>query len=217
MESRKDGKQGSVFYFSFPYRPDRSASLEEERKLLRAASLDEEPRGGALISIMDQSQKSLRILLVDDSMSVLKITGRSLASNSHTVLSANNGSEGLEALKNAYFNKDIDMLLTDLQMPVMDGFEMVKRYRIFEKEQHVKEVNEDIKQTIEMRFDFMDEENGGGKLLNAKKRLFIIGMSANSDIESRKEAILSGMDSFISKPFTYNDFQRSLDYELMGL
>mmetsp|Transcript_22374 Transcript_22374/g.21603 ORF Transcript_22374/g.21603 Transcript_22374/m.21603 type:complete len:964 (-) Transcript_22374:241-3132(-) len=205
VESRTDGKQGSVFYFSFPYRPDQSAaSLEcEQSVIMRSPTYTLE-------------NPSLRILLVDDSMSILKITGRSLVTNSHNVLTANNGSEGLEALKRAYFTRDFDMLLTDLQMPVMDGLEMVKRFRIFEKEQHVKELNEEFKLMIGSSDD-MDEENGIGELLNTKRKLFIIGMSANSDIESRKEAISSGMDNFISKPFTYNDFQKSLDYQSMGL
>jgi hypothetical protein len=34
VSSRKDDKQGSVFHFPFPYRPDKSASLEEERTSL---------------------------------------------------------------------------------------------------------------------------------------------------------------------------------------
>lgn len=61
---------------------------------------------------------------------------------------ANNGSEGLEILKKAYLSQEFDMLLTDLQMPVMDGFEMVKRFRIFEKEQHMKEIDDELKDMI---------------------------------------------------------------------
>jgi hypothetical protein len=74
VQSRKDGKQGSRFYFSFPYRPDKSAGdLEGDRASTKPSS--------SLVTPL----KSLKILLVDDSMSILKITGRALTVNSHLV------------------------------------------------------------------------------------------------------------------------------------
>jgi two-component system sensor histidine kinase/response regulator len=60
-------------------------------------------------------------------------------------------------------------------MPIMDGFESVRRYRAFEQ----------------------------SHLSPGHKPLFILGMSANNDDESIKEAIAAGMDGFIAKPFNY--------------
>jgi DNA-binding response OmpR family regulator len=38
-------------------------------------------------------------------------------------------------------------------------------------------------------------------------RLFVIGMSANSDDETKQEVLVVGMDSFCPKPFKYRDFE----------
>ena len=63
---------------------------------------------------------------------------------------------------------------------VMDGIESTRRYRQFEAKQ------------------------------GTAKRLIIIGMSANSDTVAANEAISSGMDGFIGKPFNYKAFENIL-------
>ena len=61
-------------------------------------------------------------------------------------------------------------------MPIMDGFESVRRYRAFEKT-HLKP---------------------------DQKPLFILGISANNDDESIREALAAGMNTFVTKPFNYD-------------
>ena len=58
--------------------------------------------------------------------------------NGHIVDTASNGLLGLEKLKKNFGENVYDMVLTDLQMPVMDGMEATDRYRKFEGEQNVK-------------------------------------------------------------------------------
>lgn len=67
----------------------------------------------------------------------------------------------------------------------MDGFEFVKRFRSWESESDINDI------------DIMNSDG--------KKRFHIIGMSANSDAQSKQAALDVGMDSFITKPFNYND------------
>ena len=69
---------------------------------------------------------NIRALIVDDSSVMRKIVERSLRQagiNLSQILEAGNGAEGLAAVQN---NK-IDLILCDINMPVMDGLEFVKQ------------------------------------------------------------------------------------------
>lgn len=68
---------------------------------------------------------SARILIIDDDPNVHKIYGASLRSHGFEVLKAMDGSEGLTmALK-----EHPDLILLDLLMPGMSGFEFLKKLR----------------------------------------------------------------------------------------
>jgi len=130
--ARKDGKQGSVFWFSFPYRPDTQSSTAIMTSNL-TETFNESNRTAAILMMtnppsnqtIDNSKESpiipipkLRILLTDDSPSILKVTSRFLKMNGHEVTTAENGSEALKLI-----NSDeliFDVLVTDLQMPVSE-------------------------------------------------------------------------------------------------
>ena len=67
------------------------------------------------------------ILLVDDEQSVLSVTSTVLRQEGHEVLTASNGLEALAVfLAHA---ETIGLVLTDLKMPEMDGYELVGRIR----------------------------------------------------------------------------------------
>ena len=71
---------------------------------------------------------SYRILIVDDSKTTRKMIARSLKMARIPVeefVEAGNGQEGLEALDAG----DIDIVFSDLNMPVMTGFEMIDRIK----------------------------------------------------------------------------------------
>jgi PAS domain S-box-containing protein len=59
------------------------------------------------------------VLVVDDEFSILTITSETLQAFGYNVLTANNGAEAVALY--AENRKKIDMVLTDLSMPVMDG------------------------------------------------------------------------------------------------
>ena len=65
------------------------------------------------------------VMVVDDSLTVRKITGRLLAREGYQVLTAKDGVEALEQLL------DIvpDVLLVDIEMPRMDGFDLTRNIR----------------------------------------------------------------------------------------
>jgi len=70
--------------------------------------------------------ENIRTLIVDDSSVMRKIVERSLRQAGLSiaeVLEAGNGAEALAAVEN---NK-VDLILCDINMPVMDGLEFLKR------------------------------------------------------------------------------------------
>jgi two-component system chemotaxis response regulator CheY len=70
----------------------------------------------------------VRALIVDDSSVMRKIVERSLRQaglESLVVFEAGSGIEGLEVLK----SKRVDIILSDINMPSMDGLEFVRQLR----------------------------------------------------------------------------------------
>ena len=65
------------------------------------------------------------ILSVDDSASALQMVKLTLAGAGYQVVQAVNGADGLAKARAGRF----DMVLTDLNMPVMDGFALIRELR----------------------------------------------------------------------------------------
>jgi two-component system chemotaxis response regulator CheY len=71
---------------------------------------------------------SYSILIVDDSLPmrlVIKRTLKAAGYGSSEMLEAANGQEALELMKNSW----VDMVITDYNMPVMDGLEFMKKIK----------------------------------------------------------------------------------------
>ena len=68
---------------------------------------------------------SKRILMVDDSASVRQMMSFTLQSAGYEVIEAANGEEALEL----YPESGASMLITDLNMPKMDGYGLIERVR----------------------------------------------------------------------------------------
>ena len=73
--------------------------------------------------------KPMQILLADDNLINQKVAVRMLERQGHTVVVADDGTEVLQILKRQSF----DVVLMDVQMPVMGGFEATARIRALEE------------------------------------------------------------------------------------
>ncbi len=67
----------------------------------------------------------LKILIVEDDRELRQLFSHVLLKNGYTVKGVSNGQEGLDAMDSSYF----DLIISDVMMPVMDGFEMVRQLR----------------------------------------------------------------------------------------
>lgn len=70
---------------------------------------------------MPPQKKQTKILAVDDEADILFFIQQLLENKSYTVLTALSGQEALEILTNSA----IDILVTDIRMPGMDGIELI--------------------------------------------------------------------------------------------
>jgi two-component system, chemotaxis family, chemotaxis protein CheY len=64
-------------------------------------------------------------LIVDDSVSMRQMVSFTLAQVGFEVLEAGNGAEGLAQLE----RRSVDLIITDLNMPVMDGISFIRNVR----------------------------------------------------------------------------------------
>lgn len=67
-----------------------------------------------------------KVLVVDDSKTYRSFIGSLLRNLRYQVLFANNGVEGLEQLE---LNEDVSLVITDYNMPKMDGLEFIQKVR----------------------------------------------------------------------------------------
>ncbi|HDH06469.1 MAG TPA: hybrid sensor histidine kinase/response regulator [Nitrospirae bacterium] len=77
--------------------------------------------------LQEKEVKELKnnILIVDDSLSVRKFASMILEHNGYNVLAASNGLEALTVID----EDNVDLILTDLEMPVMHGYELLRELK----------------------------------------------------------------------------------------
>jgi PAS domain S-box-containing protein len=105
--------EGSVFYFTIPY---------------NKVSLNTIPEKGVAGKYKSELKKTITLLVAEDENNNFKLLSQYLSNANIVVINAANGSEAVEICKK---NKQINLVLMDLKMPVMDGFEATKRIKEF--------------------------------------------------------------------------------------
>ncbi|NEW83377.1 MAG: response regulator, partial [Mariniphaga sp.] len=109
----EEGK-GSTFYFTLPY-------IQKSKKIIMSDS--------EIISDVKEIQMNkIQILIAEDDEASEKLLTATIKKFSKEILKAVNGAEAVEACRN---NPDIDLVLMDIKMPVMDGYEATRQIRQF--------------------------------------------------------------------------------------
>jgi two-component system sensor histidine kinase and response regulator WspE len=96
-------------------------------------SIDNLLKGGRLHKLKDaradSSGKKKKVLVVDDSITVREVERNLLSSKGYDVETAVDGADGWNALRTGNY----DLVVTDVDMPRMNGFELVERIKKHEK------------------------------------------------------------------------------------
>lgn len=120
--------------------------------------------------------RKLNILLVEDNIINQKVAILTIDKLGCHYDLAENGKETLEMFK----KNNYDLILMDVQMPVMDGIQATKAIRQYEK------------------------ENG------SKSHIKIAAMTASAMKEDEEKCLKAGMDYYLSKPFKVEELKELL-------
>lgn len=118
------------------------------------------------------SKSFQKILVVEDNLINQKVSKATLQNLGYEVDLAENGKIAVDK----FLNKQYDIVLMDIQMPVMDGIQATREIRQIEQ-----------------------------KLQN-RKRTHIVALTANSMMDDKRKCEEAGVDSYLSKPFNLEKF-----------
>ncbi len=113
-----------------------------------------------------------RILLVEDDILLSKLLSKKLVDNNATIFHAADGEEAVKMIKD---NQIFDLVLLDIMLPKMDGFQVLKTIRADEKK----------KETVVIILSNLGQENDveKGVSLGAKKFLVKALLSPDEIVE----------------------------------
>jgi PAS domain S-box-containing protein len=133
--------------------------------------------------VPEQSLRNLHILVVDDN-EINRDVARMMLEKEHRVTTAENGLEALHLLAGEHF----DVVLMDVQMPLMDGLTTTAIIRAFEEGRPVSpDLPEHLLTALRRKL--------------ANGHVPIVAMTAHAMVGDREMCLKAGMDSYITKPF----------------
>jgi len=138
--------------------------------LQNQACAEKLPKASSESSTMPAATVSRHVLLAEDNEVNQLVAAKILQKLGHAVHTAVNGRQAVDMV----LHQPVDLILMDVQMPVMDGLEATRRIRAAEKEGRLE----------------------GG----SRSRLPIIALTAHAMRDDREKCLQAGMDDYLTKP-----------------
>ena len=109
--------KGSIFYFTLPY----NSKKQNKNAITNVVSAE----------VAENKIKKLKMLIADDDETSEILISIAIKPISSKVLKVTTGVEAIEACRN---NPDIDLVLMDMQMPILNGYDATRQIRQFNRD-----------------------------------------------------------------------------------
>jgi CheY-like chemotaxis protein len=165
-----------------------------------------------VLSPQIEEETSLRVLAVDDNMLNLQLLHRYLIRRpKDIVVTARNGVEAVAAVRQAKI--PFDIILMDLSMPDMDGFEATRLIRVFERSMEHREASEIEERSLANEHTIASESGERDFEVKVNEveipavprqiHAYIVALTGLASRRDRDEAEESGFDDFLTKPISF--------------
>lgn len=132
------------------------------------------------------------ILTIDDEEHILELLRYNLEKNAYKVLQADSGESGLKLLK----DHEVDMILLDLMLPGIDGYEVLRRIRSDESYKKIPVImltarNEEIDTVLGLEMgadDYLSKPFGTHELIARMKAVFRRTGSTKTESQNTEES-----------------------------
>jgi CheY-like chemotaxis protein len=108
--------EGSIFYFTVP---ESIESIDFHENNIKSTG-----------NKLEAKFKNLKVLIAEDDALSAKLLTKQLSPYCSKIIYAETGNEAVSACRD---NPDLDLILMDVQMPIMDGYQATKEIRKFNK------------------------------------------------------------------------------------